>query len=454
MKTKSKALALVGIAIVLCSLLLVALPGIAAEQNQTIGEVSASTSAITTTASEDDDTFTLDIYGNANEDDTIDMRDTTYIKLAIFGKKPKTNLSDANNDGKVSMLDVGQTKLIILGKEKSITVREGEGEVVTIPKPIKRVVTEHWSIDESMRIIGAADLIVGVNQRTKDQQFYFPELSKLPSIGMRPVDYEAILNLRPDVFLRRYGVREAAEKLPGITVFSLRMSHPNGIYDITSTGEEIDGNYVIRLRKLGYILDKREEAEEYIEWYEGVEGKIRERTTEGLSDDEKLVVLFSNGEITWGGSVKLTVNLGTAQMVRMAGVKILGEDFGTGTATVDTEWVIEQNPDVIVTSQVEFPSCGYGIDDTSAMEAAVQEILNNPALATVDAVKNKRVYMVCNPCFSYSPAHIAGAAYLAKVFYPDLVEDMDPKAIHQEYLDFQGLDFIDVDEHGVFVYPL
>jgi hypothetical protein len=29
---------------------------------------------------------------------------------------------------------------------------------------------------------------------------------------------------------------------------------------------------------------------------------------------------------------------------------------------------------------------------------------------------------------------------------------MDPKAIHQEYVDFQGIDF-NVREHGVFVYP-
>jgi iron complex transport system substrate-binding protein len=56
----------------------------------------------------------LKIYGNANEDDTLDMRDVTYIKLVIFGKKPATTLADANYDGKISMLDVGQTKLIIL----------------------------------------------------------------------------------------------------------------------------------------------------------------------------------------------------------------------------------------------------------------------------------------------------------------------------------------------------
>jgi hypothetical protein len=48
----------------------------------------------------------LVIYGDANEDTTVDMRDVTYIKLVIFKKKPETKLADANYDGKISMLDV------------------------------------------------------------------------------------------------------------------------------------------------------------------------------------------------------------------------------------------------------------------------------------------------------------------------------------------------------------
>ena len=82
MKTKNKLIALVEIVVVLCSLFLVALPVIAAEQ--TTQEVSASASEVTT-SSEDD--YVLGVYGNANEDDTIDMRDLTYVKLIFFGKK-------------------------------------------------------------------------------------------------------------------------------------------------------------------------------------------------------------------------------------------------------------------------------------------------------------------------------------------------------------------------------
>ena len=55
--------------------------------------------------------------------------------------------------------------------------------------------------------------------------------------------------------------------------------------------------------------------------------------------------------------------------------------------------------------------------------------------------------------FYDGPGWLMGIAYCAKWFHPDLFEDFDPQAIHQEYLDrFQRLDF-DVSEHGVFVYP-
>jgi hypothetical protein len=73
------------IAIVLCVLFLVALPGIGIAAAQ---------------ADE-----TLDIYGNANEDDTIDMRDFTYTARMILWLEDETTLADANFDGDVNVLD-------------------------------------------------------------------------------------------------------------------------------------------------------------------------------------------------------------------------------------------------------------------------------------------------------------------------------------------------------------
>jgi len=66
-------------------------------------------------ASEDD--YILDIYGNANEDDTIDMRDFTYTARIILWLEDETDLADANYDGEVNVLDMTQIGLIILGRD-------------------------------------------------------------------------------------------------------------------------------------------------------------------------------------------------------------------------------------------------------------------------------------------------------------------------------------------------
>jgi iron complex transport system substrate-binding protein len=154
MKTKNKMIVMVEIAIVLCSLFLVALPAIVAEQNQEMHEMSASTIA---TASEDD--YVLGIYGNANEDDTIDMRDLTYVKLIFFGKKPETELADAKYDGEINPLDFIQIKLIIVGKEKELTVVDDRGRIKVFKLPMKRIICIDDDEGEPIRVLGAEDLV-------------------------------------------------------------------------------------------------------------------------------------------------------------------------------------------------------------------------------------------------------------------------------------------------------
>ena len=439
MKTKNKLIALVEIAIVLCSLFLVAIPAIAAqEQNQAMQKASANE---VTTASEDD--YVLGIYGNANEDDTIDMGDVVYTKLAIFGKKPKTELCDAKYDGRINVLDVIQTKLIILGKEKEITVIDGDGEPVTVSKPIKRIIASMLDTAEIVRSLNAEDKIVGVTDAGyKGIEVFYPELSELPSLGsgMSRLDYEAVLNLNPDLFLPFYSASsETKEKLPGVAIVYLRLRHPT--------------YYMEGVRKLGYILDKKEEAEEFINWRESWLNKIKEGT-EGLSEDEKPRVYMEVGGPT---STYMTTSGFSYihQMCVNAGGKSISEDLTASIwPRVDPEWVIEQNPDIIIKMiwSSRGSVAGYHTDDPSQLREIRGETLNRPELAYVNAVKNRNGYIMAILDIDGTGCLI-GAAYFAKWIHPKLFEDLDPQAIHQEYLTrFQGLDY-DLDKHGVFVYP-
>ena len=250
MRTKNKIVASLGIAIVLFLVLLVALPAIAAEQE--MQKVSASE----VKASDD---FVLGIYGNANGDDTIDMRDVTYIKLVIFGKKPETALCDANYDGRVSMLDVVQTKLIIVGKEGEITFIDSYNKTVAVKKPINRIVVTWRGQLEMLRTLGVgADRIVGVETLIQSSEEYgvdygifFPEYQDKLTVGIVwTPDVEKILSLNPDcVFLIAMpGLRgettvdDAADALKSAGIPVLRFWC--GVYD---------RDVIREIRMLGYI---------------------------------------------------------------------------------------------------------------------------------------------------------------------------------------------------------
>ena len=452
MKTKNKILAVVEIAIVLCSVFLVAtLPAIAADQ-----AAQKVTASEVTTASEDD--YVLGIYGNANEDDTIDMGDVVYTKLAIFGKKPKTELCDAKYDGRINVLDVIQTKLIILGKEKEITILEGTyhsvpGEAVTVSKPVKRIVVEYMDTAELVRILNEKDKIVGVTSCITENKNQFPELSKLPWVGKTysgTPDYEAVLSLNPDVYLE-FGKRSYyKEKLPGVAVIYL------GIKSSDLSNPEGSG-LTDGVRKLGYILDRKDEAEEYVKWRIDWMNEIKSRT-ERILEDERPRICMGGRLKTESSAVKVYAKADSfAQMGILAGGKNIAEDLPefvqhiSGTM-VDLEWLIEQNPEFIFVHEASTPY-GYDMDDPETRLEGIRDMyMNSPVLANVAAVKTGNVYILNGIFRNDATGGIVGAAYIAKLFYPDLFADLDPEAIHQEYLDLQHFDY-DLDEHGVFFYP-
>lgn len=119
--------------------------------------------------------------------------------------------------------------------------------------------------------------------------------------------------------------------------------------------------------------------------------------------------------------------------------------------SVETEWVLEQKPEVIVGKAMGEGIRPYEIDDTLILAAYADEIRELPGFANVDAVENDRVYIITND-YAISPNYPIVVALLAKWFYPDLFEDIDPVAIHQEYMDLMGISF-NVSLQGAFFYP-
>jgi iron complex transport system substrate-binding protein len=403
---------------------------------------------------QDGESLALGVYGNANLDDTIDERDIAFVKEVISGAKPANNLTDANYDGKVDEEDIAQIEKIISDEETELTVVSrgvwDEGPAVTVHKPVKSVLTRFFDSAEALRIMDSTDKIVAVGCKNfEENSAFFPELCKLPYVAetrTSELDNEAILSMKPDLFLGWY--KEDREKLPGINMIHSKLWGLNSTNDI---------------KKLGYILDKEKEAEEYIEWHDSCISRINEQV-ENIPEDERpsvLVALIEPGGI-FGVYSGFGGTTGMDNLMTMIPMKSIGQQLPMKTyAEVDTEWVIEQNPDIIIIAS-NFAEgktangtgrsfAGYDLDDPSQVAAERDEFLSRPELSEVKAVKEGKVYMMEYKLFSYSQSMIIGAVYLAKWIYPDL--DLNPETIHQEYLTrFQHLDY-DLNEHGVFAYP-
>ncbi len=382
--------------------------------------------------------WTLGIFGNANLDDTIDEADVSYVEGILAGKNNSTDFADANHDGLVDEKDIEQIRSIIKGEEKELTLVDTADRAVTIKKPLKTLVGSNIAVMKSLGL-DIKDMVIGRYNQVDVEAF--PELSDdLLDVGSGwSPDIEKIITLNPDaVFLYppgfTYDTTPTLQSLEssGMTVLCFKLQTPK------IHREEVT--------KLGYIFNKRDEAEKYLDWYENVINDVKE-TAKSIPDDEKVKVYFE--------SYKPYTSYPQYGYINESG----GIDIFAGRpgGEVDPEAVVNADPDVII--KVAYPGGGYQNDakSNSDLKALRDEILSRPELKNVTAVKSGRVYVVTSYLLTYLPhcnnLECFQIAYQAKWFYPDLFPKLDPDAILEGYLtEFQRLDY-DLNKEGVFVYP-
>ena len=367
------------------------------------------------------------IYGNANEDDTLDMRDVMYIKLVIFGKKPATTFADANYDGKISMLDIGQTKLIILGKEKTLTLVDQADRTVTVPRPIERVVSTFPSLTRVIVELGGVDKLVGVSDYMTMDTYAanllelraYPELKELPGVGSTEPNLEQIVFLKPDVVFSSTSPDQAnvIQMNTGIPTVGLSTSYP---YE--GKGGAFEG-----YRLAGRVIGKEERAEELISFVNEEFDKIRDVVSE-IPDSERVRVYYMG----WG---KITrphmTEYGPIEIA--GGINVAaGSGYGWNVETTK-EQVIKWNPDIILIHSTGKSHFGGTL---------VEDILSDPDLQSINAVKDGKVYYSKGGYIGRNPATgVTEVPYMAKLFYPKKFEDLDVEMEGNRILEkFYGVD--------------
>jgi iron complex transport system substrate-binding protein len=381
--------------------------------------------------------YTLGIFGNANMDDAVDEKDIDYLKGIIEGKSQSTELADANYDGKIDENDTTQIELILAGTEKQLTVIDDtltdaypHGRPVTVKKPVKGIVGLNVNVPEALRILGSGDTLIGISKTTASRMAFFSEISALP---VAAEDVEKIISLDPDLVLGYGGTMthssaDIESKLngTGIELVRLDFNRPD--------------TFAMDIARLGYILNKRDRAEEFIEFYDQCMDPIKE-ITQNLSNSLKPRVYIE----LW--NPYRTVRNGTELdevCMNSGGINIASNLTGD-YPTVDQEWVIDQNPDFIIS--IMFNDDGYELGDPGKMEAIRDEIINRAGFSNITAVKNGNVFVIDRNIGFLR--HFVGVTYLSKLFHPDLFPELNPDEINKEYLEkFQEIPYM-----GFYIYP-
>lgn len=388
--------------------------------------------------------YVLPIFGNANMDDRIDDMDIAYVEGIIKGTNGPTRLSDANHDGKTDAQDVDQIKAIIKGDEKELAIVDAQNRNVTLKVPIQRATSVNSGAIEIMRAIGVDidERLVCVTTYAIEDHLFFPELSDKPNFKFGSPDYELIAQLKSDlVILYKNPYKdESIEKFEniGVPVICLDCFNQEGL----------DGSIKI----LGELFGERENAEELIQWYRGYKDAILERTS-CLSAEDRPKVLFYFSPSYYYPEVKAkTGQSGDHVMIVDAGGINVAESLDNikDTADVDKEWIIAQDPDVIIGSVRGGGESGYSANETACehMKQIRDMLLADPAINTTKAAKNGRIFLVYTD-FNRGPMQAAGTAFFAKYIHPELFEDLNPEDILKEYFE----EWQEIPYRGTYVYP-
>lgn len=242
------------------------------------------------------------------------------------------------------------------------TLIDGVGREVHLPTRPERIFSAALAMDNILLSIVEPDRVVGVTMYAKDPSVSYVADKVRPHMAIvEALNPEQAIAARPDVVLVASwsspdAVRQLQELGVPVYVFSAFSSVSDALENI---------------ERMGVITGNEKEAKALIdafyEEYDRIAARIDER--------QRPRVLSLN---SWGS----TTGLGTSMhdIIEMAGGVNAAAEFGiTGWQDVGPETVILINPDVIV---------------TDSGEAYARKILTDPALQSVKAVREGRVYAI------------------------------------------------------------
>ncbi|MDR1873261.1 MAG: ABC transporter substrate-binding protein [Deltaproteobacteria bacterium] len=292
------------------------------------------------------------------------------------------------------------------------------GQKVVIPKEVTKVATlipAFCQVTEMLTRGGGrvvAYPTAGISDYFKK---VFPDLLKSNPKSYDSRSLEEVLASGAQVLYGPTALTLSDPERERLTAAGVAVVNVSGIASV----EELSQSFLI----IGEILGETESlrAKEFVRYYQGNVANAA-RLSSAISRDKRLRVLFLYGT---GGAYR-TINRHdiSHHYLTAAGGINLGADYSlNGQAlggTIDKETIVTWDPEVIISS---------GPVDRA-------EILADPVLAEVTAVKNKRVYPSPRGIFVWYARSAEGAMmplWLGTKLYPELFKDVHMEEVVRDY---------------------
>ena len=279
---------------------------------------------------------------------------------------------------------------------------------VTFDAPPKAAISNDVNLTEMMLVLGLTDRMVGftgINGWNKLDEEMRAGLTELPELSEKYPSKEVLIGADADFFFAgwNYGMKVGGEVTPetlepfGIKVYELTESC---IHIGEKAAASMDDMYN-DLLNLGAIFEVEDRAAELVEGYKA---ELEAFTAElAPLETAPRVFVYDSGEDTPFTAGRYAM---PNALIEAAGGTNIMNDIEKSWATVGWEAVMERNPEVIVI-------VNYGNVTAEEKRAFM---MNNPAFADLDAIKNDRFvtleYVEATP----GPRNIEAVKTLAAAF--------------------------------------
>ena len=297
-----------------------------------------------------------------------------------------------------------------------VTITDALGHEVTIEEEPERLVSGYYITTSYLAALDLDEKLVGIEAKADTRELYklaAPELPSLPNVGsLKQFNLETCVSTEPDLVILSAKVPDAVAKLEELGI------------PVIAVNPESEKEFKETISMIGTACNVQERANELTESYD-----------KAIADLAAKLEGVEPARVYLGGNSAFLSTAGPAMfqdlLIRGAGAEnVASEITDTYWATVSYEQLLAWNPDAIILA----PQAEYTVDD----------VLNDPALADLDAVKNGKVYAMPNVIESWDspiPSSYLGSIWMASVLYPDAVSTEDyTKACVDFYQQFYGFD--------------